>query len=237
MANPDFIALLEPVIKGLKIYHRYAVSGLDYIPRKGRAIIVVNHSLATYDILMLIHSIYDQTGRLPRPLVDRLIGHIPMLSTITHELGCITGSPENAQQLLAEEQLIVVAPGGMAEAIRPHTQRYQTKWQDRKGFVRLAVNTNSPIILAFCPDSDNLYKVYDTKITRFMYRYLRLPMIIARGLGPTILPRPVKLKHFISEPIIPKQPKKVFLDRKSTRLNSSHPSISYAVFCLKKKKR
>src|SRR6266487_5100033 len=28
----------------------------------------------------------------------------------------------------------------------------------------------------------------------------------------------------------------VFLDRKSTRLNSSHPSISYAVFCLKKKK-
>src|SRR5690348_17477505 len=26
------------------------------------------------------------------------------------------------------------------------------------------------------------------------------------------------------------------LDRKSTRLNSSHPSISYAVFCLKKKK-
>src|SRR5690348_17907379 len=27
-----------------------------------------------------------------------------------------------------------------------------------------------------------------------------------------------------------------FADRKSTRLNSSHPSISYAVFCLKKKK-
>src|SRR5690348_17534555 len=28
----------------------------------------------------------------------------------------------------------------------------------------------------------------------------------------------------------------VAIDRKSTRLNSSHPSISYAVFCLKKKK-
>src|SRR5207245_7548319 len=27
------------------------------------------------------------------------------------------------------------------------------------------------------------------------------------------------------------------IDRKSTRLNSSHGSISYAVFCLKKKKR
>src|SRR5690348_18090995 len=29
---------------------------------------------------------------------------------------------------------------------------------------------------------------------------------------------------------------KDYPDRKSTRLNSSHPSISYAVFCLKKKK-
>src|SRR3989442_7592523 len=29
----------------------------------------------------------------------------------------------------------------------------------------------------------------------------------------------------------------VFVDRKSTRLNSSHVRISYAVFCLKKKKK
>src|SRR5690554_7354072 len=29
----------------------------------------------------------------------------------------------------------------------------------------------------------------------------------------------------------------IFLDRKSTRLNSSHVRISYAVFCLKKKKK
>src|SRR5574344_2569841 len=30
--------------------------------------------------------------------------------------------------------------------------------------------------------------------------------------------------------------KKIVIDRKSTRLNSSHQIISYAVFCLKKKK-
>src|SRR5699024_11768622 len=33
----------------------------------------------------------------------------------------------------------------------------------------------------------------------------------------------------------PNHAKSMFLDRKSTRLNSSHVSISYAVFCLKKK--
>src|SRR2546430_6686723 len=31
--------------------------------------------------------------------------------------------------------------------------------------------------------------------------------------------------------------RRVTLDRKSTRLNSSHSQISYAVFCLKKKKK
>src|SRR5476651_2772354 len=31
-------------------------------------------------------------------------------------------------------------------------------------------------------------------------------------------------------------PRRSFRDRKSTRLNSSHANISYAVFCLKKKK-
>src|SRR2546429_2992611 len=33
-----------------------------------------------------------------------------------------------------------------------------------------------------------------------------------------------------------KVPRQIRLDRKSTRLNSSHGYISYAVFCLKKKK-
>src|SRR5438477_5660742 len=44
-----------------------------------------------------------------------------------------------------------------------------------------------------------------------------------------------------AENLIPKQARRfgnqILGDRKSTRLNSSHMSISYAVFCLKKKKR
>src|SRR2546430_3046771 len=36
---------------------------------------------------------------------------------------------------------------------------------------------------------------------------------------------------------MPPMPVTLFIDRKSTRLNSSHSQISYAVFCLKKKKK
>src|SRR3989442_10559620 len=45
---------------------------------------------------------------------------------------------------------------------------------------------------------------------------------------PTHLLRPLRRKVSV----LP-----IFQDRKSTRLNSSHVRISYAVFCLKKKKR
>src|SRR5690242_21280156 len=37
------------------------------------------------------------------------------------------------------------------------------------------------------------------------------------------------------DPIWPNRDRFILSDRKSTRLNSSHMSISYAVFCLKKK--
>src|SRR5438094_5350373 len=48
----------------------------------------------------------------------------------------------------------------------------------------------------------------------------------------TPLPRPAALP----DPR-PARPRGRLRDRKSTRLNSSHRTISYAVFCLKKKKK
>ena len=47
---------------------------------------------------------------------------------------------------------------------------------------------------------------------------------------------PVKLEGELSEKITQEAEQYIPLDRKSTRLNSSHVVISYAVFCLKKKK-
>src|SRR5438034_8148576 len=51
-------------------------------------------------------------------------------------------------------------------------------------------------------------------------------------LGTPVLGTPVGATPEI---LFPLSPALVFRDRKSTRLNSSHTVISYAVFCLKKK--
>src|SRR5690348_18198240 len=54
----------------------------------------------------------------------------------------------------------------------------------------------------------------------------RLPALVSVGQGGLAIRGRRPGKEFCSSG-----------DRKSTRLNSSHPSISYAVFCLKKKKK
>src|SRR5689334_25368685 len=59
-----------------------------------------------------------------------------------------------------------------------------------------------------------------------------LPISRARADTPRVL-RLSDLRRFLECPL--QASARVLLDRKSTRLNSSHSSISYAVFCLKKK--
>src|SRR3712207_8125629 len=57
-----------------------------------------------------------------------------------------------------------------------------------------------------------------------------IPLALVAGQGPGGLLQPVhRLVHHSFVVVLP-------ADRKSTRLNSSHANISYAVFCLKKKR-
>src|SRR5689334_24658837 len=62
-----------------------------------------------------------------------------------------------------------------------------------------------------------------------------LPIFIHLGFGEASVPLHPKLRAALSAHARSTSYAPV-LDRKSTRLNSSHSSISYAVFCLKKKK-
>src|SRR3712207_7248596 len=87
-----------------------------------------------------------------------------------------------------------------------------------------------------------------------LFRSLRLPKALAVHLpgGLRRDPPELRLRHVLRHPDLPAHPGgrvdllRVgrrhlelgvldLLDRKSTRLNSSHANISYAVFCLKKK--
>src|SRR5690606_5502757 len=96
-----------------------------------------------------------------------------------------------------------LSPGGMREWGKPSTQRYTINWRGRSGYAKLAIETQTPIILAACPKADDVFEVYDNPISRFVYNKFKAPFIIARGWGLTNIPRPVKLSHFLSEKVVP----------------------------------
>src|SRR2546427_2356091 len=66
----------------------------------------------------------------------------------------------------------------------------------------------------------------------------RLPIAAVAFLGHIrSVVRMVDQVEHLQETIDPRAAGELKIDRKSTRLNSSHSQISYAVFCLKKKKK
>jgi len=203
MDKNDVIQKIIPILQTVRAYHRHSVVGMDNIPLDGRTLVVVNHSLATYDILLLMTAIYADLGRLPRPLIDRLFFKVPYAGELAQFLGSKQGSQENAEELLHQDEIITVAPGGMREALRPSTERYQLRWDRRIGFCKLAMRTRAPIVLAACPKADDIYEVYPNPVTKWFYKNHKVPIFIARGVGLSPIPRPVKLTHFVSEPMIP----------------------------------
>src|SRR5690554_7378654 len=65
-----------------------------------------------------------------------------------------------------------------------------------------------------------------------VYLVMKIPFYTEfRSIEPILV---VPLIYFF---VVSQLERKSFPDRKSTRLNSSHVRISYAVFCLKKKKK
>src|SRR3989475_8891631 len=67
----------------------------------------------------------------------------------------------------------------------------------------------------------------------------RLPalhMQVPGHLDPAILMAQCAMPQGVGRQFVDRQGQHFGRDRKSTRLNSSHSQISYAVFCLKKKK-
>ncbi len=200
--NESLYHFLGPVLQKMRQYHQHQVVGMEHLPDTGRVLLVVNHSLATYDIGLLFSAIHTEKNRMARPLADNLFFRVPYMGELVEAVGGKQGNPENAKELLDEGNLVAVAPGGMQEALRPSHDRYQLRWDHRKGFVRLAIETQTPILLAVCPRADDIYEVYDNKLTSWAYDIFRIPLFVARGLGPTMIPKPVPLIHFMS-PLIP----------------------------------
>lgn len=199
--RPSVLRSAGPLLEALARYHRHEVRGLEHLPRVGAALVAVNHSLATYDGFLFGLRAMQHTGRPMAGLGDDRLFDVPGLRALVAAAGIVPASPEAGERLLREGHLVGVAPGGMREALRPSRERGQVRWEKRKGFVRLALRVGAPIVPVACPAADDLYTVYESRLTKVIYRRLHFPVPFARGLGPTWIPRPVRLVHHVGAPI------------------------------------
>lgn len=202
--DPDFLdRAVLPLVAPLMRYHEYSLIGDEHVPRSGRALVVTSHSLVTYDIIFSFLELFRRTGRVVRGLGDDFWFRTRTTSKVAWRMGSVRADPQTAQALLEQEELVGVAPGGQWEALRPSSERHRLRWDGRRGFARLALQTQSPIVLATCPAADKVYTVYSSPITEWVYRRLATPLPIVRGVGLTPIPRPIRLTTYLSPAFVP----------------------------------
>jgi len=199
----NIINIADTVMNRAARYHEHRVEGLEHIPASGPALIVVNHSLATYDSGLLAAAVRERLGRDVWLLGDRYIFKIPVVRDLASAYGFVEGSQHNAESLLRDGELVLVAPGGMREALRPSSQKYQLNIRDRKGFARLAMRTGAPVVLSACPAADDIYHVVANPVTDWVYNRYRLAAPVILGKFGTPIPRPAKLVHYLNAPMSP----------------------------------
>ena len=203
MVSEGLAPLISRALDPLARYHRHRVEGIEHVPVLGPALLVIHHSLATYDGLLLAAAIWHRTGRAPVGLGHDRFFDVPAVARLADKLGIARASPEAGRRLLAGGELVMVAPGGMWEALRPVQERYQVRWENRRGFVRLALEAQVPMVLAACPRADDLFDVEEHPLTHWVYDNFRWPLPFAKGRRGLPVPRRVELVHHVAPALRP----------------------------------
>src|SRR5439155_17700124 len=93
----------------------------------------------------------------------------------------------------------------------------------------LSLHDALPISLAKCPRERVRILVAEQE-RDLGARHRRLPQVVARELTARVVEHALERRALVAQAAL--QGARRGQDRKSTRLNSSHVAISYAVFCL-----
>jgi 1-acyl-sn-glycerol-3-phosphate acyltransferase len=178
------------------------VHGLRHIPRTGAAILVANHTFG-WDVAFPLAALQRQLGRPAFVLGEHLWWKIPMLNRLAAAVGVVDGTPEVADRLLDDGELLLVLPGGLREAVKPRELRYQLLWGQRYGFVKLAVRHQVPLIPLACVGSDDLFDFVGNAYARGKrwFGSVKLPVPLPSRVLP--IPHLTSFRFIVGEPIEP----------------------------------
>jgi 1-acyl-sn-glycerol-3-phosphate acyltransferase len=148
--DPDFIRERLPLMWLLaSVWFRGEVRGLGNIPDSGPVLLVGNHSGGNMTpdtiVFTLAFNTYFGVERACYSLAHNLVLSMPALGSL-RKFGTVAASPENARKALRSGAALLVYPGGDYEVHRPSWQANRVDFNRRKGFIRLALQENVPIV-------------------------------------------------------------------------------------------
>src|SRR2546421_5377683 len=148
--DPDYIRESLPRLWLLaSLWFRGEVRGLGNIPEEGAVLLVGNHSGGNLTpdttVFQLAFSAYFGVERAFYQLAHNLVLSMPGLGFL-RKYGTAAASPENAEQALTTGAALLVYPGGDYEVHRPSWERHKVDFGGRKGFIRLALEQDVPIV-------------------------------------------------------------------------------------------
>src|SRR3954471_19409091 len=148
--DPDYIRESLPRLWLLSsLYFRGEVRGLGDIPEDGPVLLVGHHSGANLTpdtgVFTLAFHAYFGVERRFYQLAHNLVLSMPGLGML-RKYGTVAASHANAQKALESRAALLVSPGGDYEVHRPVWERNKVDFNGRKGFIKLALHHDVPIV-------------------------------------------------------------------------------------------
>ena len=202
--DPRFIGATLPAYRLLtQLYFRPKVRGLEHIRTEGPVVLVGNHSGGTLiaDTFAFAFAFYTYFGadRRFHQLAHDLVFSVPGLATL-RKYGTIPASHQNAERALRAGAALLVYPGGDRESFRPSWDSDEIQFEDRSGFIRLALANEVPIVpvVAIGGQETALFLTRGRRLARLLQldRLLRLevlPIQLGPPFGVTVLDLPGRI--------------------------------------------
>ncbi len=188
----DFVRELVPSVDAFcRAYFRQEVEGIADVPT-GPVLMVGNHNAGSsfLELFGLGARWYMERG-FDEPLYGLshdVIVKLPWLKRVLVRAGAIRASHEDAGRALGEGAKVLVFPGGNSEAFRPYRRRYEVDFAGHKGFVRLALRAQVPIVpMVFVGGHETFYVIRDG---RRLVKWLGLKRLARVDTFPLILSVP-----------------------------------------------
>jgi 1-acyl-sn-glycerol-3-phosphate acyltransferase len=203
--DPEYIRATLPALRTMSdTYFRADVSGLQRIPESGPVLLVGNHSGGTMiaDTFVFAQSFYDRFGpdRRFHQLAHDLVFGVPGLRTLVQRYGTVPASPANMRRALDRDAALLVYPGGDEESVRPSWQTSEVRFAGRKGFVKLALERDVPIVpvVSLGGQETGLFLGRGRRVARALSldrlaRLKVLPPVLGPPVGVTLLDFPIRV--------------------------------------------